>query len=549
MELPIQKDERLALLSALQELSIAALDLFDPERPVSEFLIRLAERMDCTAVVCAELDPQQKRVEVLGTAGISSAALKLPIDVPPEVDPLGRVDWASLALPYPELGIRGVKRWTIPLGPDGRAIDSVLYVYHRMGSVLPPAIRGTLMRLARVLQTSLSYRRMYAQLHRETSLLHNVSDAAMEGIVVVSPDRRVLFRTRRMLESWGLGSVEVGEPAQQLLERVGRRMKDPRRFLTAVAHWRDTPLAEGKEEFELRDGRTVEVRSVPIVTARRGELARGWYFRDVTARKQVDQTRHELLMQERRARAAAEQGVRERDEFLSMAAHELRTPVTRMMLRLDAMGRSVRSGRPPDPAVAEKLRDSFRKLTSLVDDLLDFSRVRAGRLPIDLQPCELCSLVDQVVDSFRAVSAKHELVMERVEANLWVRADPSRLEQVFGNLLENAIKYSPRGGRIEVKVGDQDGRAMVSVTDPGIGIPADEQERLFGRFFRAANASARNFAGLGLGLYLARDIVNRHGGEISVRSEEGKGSTFSVFLPLMARAETHVPEEGAGLPH
>lgn len=538
----VEREEvQLALMSALQELTVAALALFDPGCPVSEFMLRFAERLRWTAAITLELDPERQTLRLMGAGGLSGASVALPLPPPCWAGP-GRVDWEAVALPYPELAAPGLQRWLIPFSTRAPGdCPRALLLYSPASRGLVPSLRGTVRRVVRVLQTAFTYRRMYTRLMEETTLLESESEAATDGILVVSPDLRVVYHTRRFLETWGFQSLSPGAPAEPVFQSAAELVADPEAFLAWIAQWSERPDEEATEELLLRDGRTLELHTVPIRCGSGQHGGRGWYFRDITERKQAEATRLQLLEQEREARTAAEEAVRERDEFLSMSAHELRTPVTRLRLRIDGLARMLETGRPTSTETMTKVRESLKKLTVLIDDLLDFSRVQAGGLPLQLQPCRIDALVEEVVESFKSVSPRHELVLEKEASELEVRADLARLEQVVSNLVENAIKYSPGGGTIRVKLSRSGDEAVITVSDPGIGIPEEEQRLLFSRFFRAANAPSRNFAGLGLGLFISREIVERHDGRISVQSELGHGSTFRVSLPLL---RTGVAETG-----
>jgi CheY-like chemotaxis protein/anti-sigma regulatory factor (Ser/Thr protein kinase) len=150
---------------------------------------------------------------------------------------------------------------------------------------------------------------------------------------------------------------------------------------------------------------------------------------------------------------------------------------------------------------------------------------------------EINDLVDDVVADFRAQARTHDIRFRRAAGPVLVDGDRERLEQVLVNLMSNAIKYSPQGGQVVVSVDRVDDQARISVTDPGIGVPSEDQPRLFQRFFRAANATTRHYSGLGIGLYVSSEIVRRHGGRFEVQSEPGKGSTFAFYLPLSRRSQ------------
>ncbi|MFP2906382.1 ATP-binding protein [Pyxidicoccus sp. 3LFB2] len=225
-----------------------------------------------------------------------------------------------------------------------------------------------------------------------------------------------------------------------------------------------------------------------------------------------------------------------REEFMSIASHELKTPLTPLKLGLFTMERRISAGQPVELASVLKSKRQVDRLAGLVDDLLDASRLDAGKLALNLAPLEVGQLVAEVVDHFRAAFERPfnvEVPAERV----WVQGDRDRLEQVLVNLLENAHKYSPAGEPITVRVERQPGDALIHVQDHGIGIPGADQAQVFQRFYRARNVSHRNFGGLGLGLFISHSIAKLHRGALSLASSEGHGSTFTVSLPRMAAHE------------
>jgi signal transduction histidine kinase len=236
-------------------------------------------------------------------------------------------------------------------------------------------------------------------------------------------------------------------------------------------------------------------------------------------------------------RRNAEEALRVRGDFLAVAAHELLTPLTPLSLHLQTMDRKLSRNEAVDPAVIKKALEHLDQVTSLVNDLVDVSRIEAGRLALHRSPTSLKLIVQE-----QAALLKDELHPIEVAADrddLIVEGDRARLAQVVANLLRNAVKFSD--GRVRVELRRRDDTAVLSVCDCGIGIPTDQQRLLFERFFRARNAPISYYGGLGLGLYITRDIVERHGGRISVESQVGKGSTFHVVLPLSRHQPRDMP--------
>lgn len=251
---------------------------------------------------------------------------------------------------------------------------------------------------------------------------------------------------------------------------------------------------------------------------------------DVTERVAAEAERAE-------AWAEAQEAIRVRDDFLSIASHELKTPLTPLAVRLQRMQRGVAAGQPVERETIEKARGALERLSFLVNDLLDVARIRAARLTTAHVPLPLREVVAEVADAWSGRSARHRFVVELPNNPVWIAGERSRIAQVVENLVDNAVKYSPAGGRIGISLRVEEGEAKLSISDEGIGIPPEDIPPLFDRFFRAQNASARSYGGLGLGLYITRDVVEHHGGRIEVESEVGRGSTFRVSLPLLPPGE------------
>ncbi|MCY1079844.1 sensor histidine kinase [Archangium lansingense] len=241
-----------------------------------------------------------------------------------------------------------------------------------------------------------------------------------------------------------------------------------------------------------------------------------------------------LALDNARLYRESQEAIQARDEFLSIASHELRTPITALRLGIQRLFRLARGGaEPPWKTVAtslEGIERQGRRLTLLINSLMDVSRLQSHHIQLDLEEVDLSEVVRDVVAQLGGVLARtHTPLVLRADAPVVGRWDRSRLEQVVTNLLDNAIKYGARAP-IEVTVALEDGTAVLTLGDRGIGISPDRLPFIFGRFERAV--SSRHYGGLGLGLYIVRQIVELHGGTIHVESIPGQGSTFTVRLPL-----------------
>lgn len=245
--------------------------------------------------------------------------------------------------------------------------------------------------------------------------------------------------------------------------------------------------------------------------------------------------RERLLAAEQAARAQAEAAVRVRDNFLSVAAHELKTPLATLVGQAQLAAR-----RAAAEGASEAVRRSLGavgeqalRLSRMIDDLLDLSRLEQGQLNLVQAPLDLAELARRVAAEQAAASGSVTVSFSAEGGPLLVSGDAGRLEQVVRNLVSNGVKYSHSGGAVAVSVGRAGGRARLVIADSGIGIPAEALPRLFEPFFRATNAEARRIAGIGIGLSIVHEIVARHGGSVEVTSELGRGATFTVSLPLL----------------
>ncbi len=223
-----------------------------------------------------------------------------------------------------------------------------------------------------------------------------------------------------------------------------------------------------------------------------------------------------------------------RSDFVATASHELRTPIA-------AVYGAVRTLRRPDVEFSDEDKEIFLKiietegerLGSLVEQILVAGQIDAGTVRVSERPVDIVALADAVVTSARVRAPENvELVLDANGNVPPLECDEDKLRQVLVNLVENAVKYSPDGGLVRVEVGAENGHGRIAVHDEGLGIPADEQRRIFEKFFRLDPSLTRGVGGSGLGLYISRELVERMHGRLTVASEPGRGSTFTVELPV-----------------
>jgi signal transduction histidine kinase/ActR/RegA family two-component response regulator len=280
-------------------------------------------------------------------------------------------------------------------------------------------------------------------------------------------------------------------------------------------------------------GKTVVVEMRVVETQWEDQPAFLASLRDVTDRKRAEEARAQLI-REQAARAEAERVSRMKDEFLATVSHELRTPL-HAILGWAKLLHSRNLDEASRRRALETIERNAKVQAQIIEDLLDVSRIVCGKLRLDLQPAELAPIINAAIDVMRpAADAKSIRLPAPLDARVGlVLVDPNRMQQVIWNLISNAIKFTPSGGQVEVRLERTDSAVLISVSDTGIGISPEFLPHVFEHFRQADGSSTRNYGGLGLGLAIAWHLVKLHGGEIFAESKgQGEGATFRVKLPL-----------------
>lgn len=253
---------------------------------------------------------------------------------------------------------------------------------------------------------------------------------------------------------------------------------------------------------------------------------------EIAERVRIEQDRVSLLQREQAARLEAEAANRMKDEFLATLSHELRTPLNAIIGWAHVLGQT--SGdRATVQRGAEVIRQNAAAQAKLIEDILDVSRVVGGRLVLDFRAVQMRGVIEDAIESLVPAATAKGIHIERLLiSGTQVLGDRDRLQQVVWNLVSNALKFTPKGGRVEIELREEEGDIAVRVSDTGIGIPADFLPFVFDRFRQADSSISRRHSGLGLGMAIVRHLVELHGGTVSAESEgEGKGATFRLLLP------------------
>jgi PAS domain S-box-containing protein len=349
------------------------------------------------------------------------------------------------------------------------------------------------------------------------------------GIAISTPDDRFSEVNSAFAAMHGSTPEEwAGRPVVDMFAEASRRT-----FPDLVRQMQEQGHLVYDSDHVRKDGSTFPVLT-DVTAFKDGDgrlLFRAASFQDITALKGTEE--------------ALREAVRSRDEFLQIASHELKTPLTPLQLQLDLLGRAMERAGVQNERLAERLEIATRQTTRLgrlVEALLDVSRITGGRVALEIDPFDLAEMVRDTAERFRSEASRagSDLVVHAGEP-IPGRWDRMRVEQIISNLLSNAIKYG-QGNPIEVEARVSDGTVRVSVADHGIGIEKEALDRIFGRFERAV--SIRHFGGLGLGLFIARRFAEAHGGTILVKSQPRAGSTFTVVLPQETAARPAAAPEG-----
>ena len=351
-------------------------------------------------------------------------------------------------------------------------------------------------------------------LERLANVLRAVLDSTIDGILLSDAEGNLQLANRPLARlTREMGMSYEGTIVDRLLS-VAHRVRDEGAYRKSMERLRDNPDESTFDEFEDSvTGRVFQGFTSPVLDDRGGFIGRLWTLRDVTEQRELD---------------------RLEDDFVATVSHELRTPLTSMMGFLE-MIREGEAGALNDEQqrfLAIVYRSSER-LQRLVGDLLFVAQLDANGLQLQFGDARLDEIVRDAVESSGALARSREVsLVAEVEPVPPVSGDKERLSQLVGNLISNALKFTPAGGSVIVRVFVDGSRAVVEIADTGIGIPPAEQSRLFQRFFRSSTATDQAIPGTGLGLVISRAIAEAHGGTIDVTSQPGEGTTFRVEIPL-----------------
>ncbi len=366
---------------------------------------------------------------------------------------------------------------------------------------------------------------------RAEARLRAIVDATPECVMIAAPDGALEF-----INQAGLEMIESESESAVRGVCVYNLIAPEHRKEWIARHERICAGERLSWEFELiglqGTRRWMESHAVPLPLPD-GRIGQMSVTREITPRKMLENEREALLQSERNARSDAERASRLKDEFLATLSHELRTPLNAILgwsqiLNMTADKEDLEQG-------LEAIQRNARAQAQLIEDLLDMNRIISGKMRLNVQPTDLASVIKGAIESVAPAAAAKNIHIRQVldpHASA-VAGDPTRLQQVIWNLLTNSIKFTPKGGKVDIVLERVNSHLEVTITDTGIGISPENLPIIFERFRQVDSSSTRVHGGLGLGLSIVKQLVELHGGTIQAQSQgEGRGSTFILMFPL-----------------
>ena len=385
--------------------------------------------------------------------------------------------------------------------------------------------------------------RKTAELALSLSMMQATLDSTTDAIVVTDMSGNVRNFNEKYAQIMGVTRAELKTAdVNKLRLKFSQRFKDPEGFVSRVMEIYRTAPAETFEVMEWKDGTILE-RYSQIQLLDKKPVGRVWSFRDITARKRAEENLEA-------AKIAAENANQAKDDFLASLSHELRTPLTPAMVAASYLAEH--ENLPAE--FREEITAIWRNVqleAQLIDDLLDVTRITRGKIEVHHEVVDVHRLLHSAVEIVaNDISKKEiELVIDLSAAKHHIWADPVRIQQVFWNLLNNAVKFTPQKGRINVRSFNKGHRFVFEISDTGIGIESERLASIFEPFHQGERSITRRFGGLGLGLTISKALLDLHGGTISVESGgKNQGATFRVFLDLLlapVEASTAEVSDGA----
>jgi signal transduction histidine kinase len=365
-------------------------------------------------------------------------------------------------------------------------------------------------------------KKMQEDIKLQNTILSAELETSINGVLIVDKIGSIILHNQRFIDIWQVPkeALESGS-ARVVLNSVIHLTKDPQDYLEKVDYLYSHKSKTDHSEIHLVDGRILDRYSAPLLVDKK-YVGRVWFFQDVTERK----THAEKMAQVERAK----------QEFVSIAAHQLRTPVTAIMNASHAL-HDFESEKFTDTQnrFISMIIKGVEQMNELVDFLLMMTKAEAGTMTLAPTPVKLKQLTNELVNELGSRLKQKSMkvkISQKPSKIPPVLVDRNALTQVVINLLSNAIEYSPEGSEVLASIAQNDGVVEFSVTDKGIGVSVDDREKIFDKFYRSGKAKEVSKNGTGLGLPLAKSLVESWGGNIRVESVENKGSVFRFTIPI-----------------
>jgi PAS domain S-box-containing protein len=462
-----------------------------------------------------------------------------PLHLPAEVGARGIE--LTRELGYPVEGFRVFVELQEKQGAEQREWTYV----HKNGELVPVSLVVTAMRSATgeitgyvgIAQNITERKSTEAALKDQARETQAILDHMVDGLITIDGKGIIASFNHAAERIFGYSAAEtLGQNVKMLMPQPHRDAHDG-----YLHNYQTTGVARiigiGREvEGQRKDGSLFPMELAVSAVTRQGAPLYVGMVRDITERKRME---------------------RMKTEFVSTVSHELRTPLTSISGALGLMAGGA-MGSLPDQArsLIDIAHKNSKRLTHLINDLLDMEKIAAGKMHFDMQVHALVPLIEQALEGIRSYGVERtvKFTFNQQATEPEVRVDSQRLMQVLSNLLSNAVKYSPEGGTVDIAVRQLDGQVRVAVTDQGPGIPAEFRSRIFQKFSQADSSDTRQKGGTGLGLAITKELVERMGGRIGFESEEGKGASFYFLLPLCSDNNAspttgrHVPATADGAP-
>ena len=442
---------------------------------------------------------------------------------------------------------------TIRVRKDGTLIDisvSISPLYDTLGKVIGAAKIARDISQKKQVEIQLQAAQASAEyaLHR----LRAVVDYMTEGLILADPSGRLIEWNPAALKLHGFTRLdEVTHPLQDFTKTfeihtlAGEKLPIERWPMTRILDGESFAHEEMKvHRLDINKSWIISYSGTPVRDAGGKIILAVLTLHDVTAHHQAIAERERYLSSERAAREEAQRVTRLKDEFLATVSHELRTPLNAILGYAHLLKNS--SNDPVEVAEgAAVIERNARAQTQIIEDILDMSRIVSGKLRMEISHVNLQNVIGAAMETVRpAADAKHIQLQTKLDpAIVWVQGDPSRLQQCVWNLLTNAIKFTPRDGKVSVDLSHANSQAVMVVRDTGQGISSDFLPYVFDKFRQADSSTARKQGGLGLGLSIVKNLVEAHGGRVTAQSEGvNRGSTFTVEIPV-ANGQPHPSTE------